>query len=233
MGLERRARRRYKEIQTRCGKHLRYLNTKCEIEEADFVSFVLENRQVIEFYDKIGLSWSVDRINSRGDYSLGNIQIISRNENSSRVHGDYDWQKTMKRYLSKKIKEYKIFSVDKFTANDIVVVLAQTASYSIQILDEIANSRERQTAKHFVIYSREGFRLNSKLPLNISVIFHNKGMKQYEIRNLDELKSPSQRRAEKQNDKRQTAINSVKRIEMPREVKRAVLEVLTEKWPLL
>lgn len=237
--LEKRAKKRYKEIQARCGKHMRYLQVKCEMNEAEFISYVLSKQSVIEFYDKIGLSWSVDRIDPRGNYSLDNIQIISLNENSSRVHGDYDWQKTMKSYVSKKIGKYKNFSLEKFDENDIVVVFVRAAEEAIRILDSFLHDEGKFVAKHFVIYSREGFRVNVELPPHISLISHNNSTKRYDVKNLPELKSAKDKREDERKDKRrlekakrEKAIKALNQIPMPKCVKKAVMEALEENWPI-
>lgn len=67
---------KYSEMKYRCGRWKYYKNVRVTISKEDFIDLVERS-----CWEEMKCP-SVDRIDSLGDYSLGNIQIIERGENS-------------------------------------------------------------------------------------------------------------------------------------------------------
>jgi len=109
----------YWSIKSRVGKPGSYKNRKLLINWEDFYNFVSKNKQ----YNKIYKEWvandfyyllspTIDRIDNNGDYSLDNIQILTRWDNTRKGKGNSP---------IKEREDYKIYLRDK--RNEIILFL--------------------------------------------------------------------------------------------------------------
>ena len=73
----------YSHMQNRCGKG-KYKNTKVTLTRSEFIKLVRDTAG----FDQM-IKPSVDRIDSKGDYSLENTRIIELAENSGRANRKY------------------------------------------------------------------------------------------------------------------------------------------------
>lgn len=142
----------YTSIKSRVGKFGKYKNRKLLISWPVFYRFVRENKE----YDKIFKTWqehnywhslspTIDRIDNDGDYSLDNIQILTRMDNTKK--GDRLGIKNQR-------TETKIHLMDK--RNELVVNLKEQGYNNEQIANIFNMNRStiKRIDDNFVILEK-------------------------------------------------------------------------------
>lgn len=147
----------YWSIKSRVGKPGSYKNKKLLITWEDFYHFVSKDKQYNRIYKEwvandfyTLLSPTVNRINNNGHYSIDNIQILTRLDNSRKGTGNsaIKEREDYKLYLKDKRNEIILFLKSQgYNDNSIATMFGMNRSSIKRITDKFVMSDEKKRYK--------------------------------------------------------------------------------------